>query len=109
VQQMYLSASQYERSKAAYDVLAASTDAKGRNIEVVKMPVPPPQHITEVTCPDTACPSQWLKATGCTTATHGRPVADLSCSRLHQQEESAGIMKAKGAMPREPGTRLAAS
>lgn len=62
---------QYERSKAAYDVLTSTTDAKGRSIEVVKMPVPPPQFITE--------------------------------------EESAGIMKAKGAMPREPGTRLAAS
>jgi Porphyromonas-type peptidyl-arginine deiminase len=46
---------QYKRSKAAYDVLAASTDAKGRRIEVVKMPVPPPQHITEVTCTAAAC------------------------------------------------------
>ena len=56
---MHLCHFQYERSKAAYDVLAASTDAKGRQIEVLKMPVPPPQHITEVTCLDTAsCSSQ---------------------------------------------------
>lgn len=40
---------QYERSKAAYDVLTSSTDAKGRSIEVVKMLVPPLQFITEVT------------------------------------------------------------
>ena len=53
IQQIGLRASQYVRSKAAYDVLAASTDAKGRRIEVVKMPVPPPQHLTEVTCMDT--------------------------------------------------------
>jgi hypothetical protein len=38
-----------------------------------------------------------------------RPAGDQRCSTLHEQEESAGIMKAKGAMPREPGTRLAAS
>lgn len=39
---------QYERSKAAYDVLTSSTDAKGRRIEVVKMPGPPPLFITQV-------------------------------------------------------------
>lgn len=39
---------QYERSKAAYDILTSSTDAKDRTIEVVKMPLPPPQFITPV-------------------------------------------------------------
>ena len=55
VQRVHLCQPQYERSKTAYDVLAASPDAKGRKIEVVKMLVPPPQHITEVTCTAAAC------------------------------------------------------
>lgn len=38
---------QYERSHAAYQVLVNSTDAKGRKIEVVKVPIPPPLHYGE--------------------------------------------------------------
>lgn len=31
---------QYERSKKAYDILTSTKDAKGRNIEVIKLPIP---------------------------------------------------------------------
>lgn len=40
---------QYTISKAALHVLEASTDARGRRIQVTKIPLPPPQFITQVT------------------------------------------------------------
>ena len=33
---------QYERSTDAYERLTSTPDAKGRNIEVIKVPCPPP-------------------------------------------------------------------
>ena len=38
---------QYERSAEALQVLSEATDARGRRLEVVKVPCPPPLHITE--------------------------------------------------------------
>jgi len=38
---------QYTISKAALHVLEASTDARGRRIQVTKIPLPPPQFITQ--------------------------------------------------------------
>jgi agmatine deiminase len=38
---------QYERSVEALEYLKSQTDAKGRPIEVVKLPLPPPLHATE--------------------------------------------------------------
>lgn len=35
-------AGQYERSLDAYKRLTSATDAKGRKLEVIKVPVPPP-------------------------------------------------------------------
>jgi len=49
---------QYERSKSAYDILTSSTDAKGRKIEIIKMPLPPPLFITQVL--PSSCSSQSL-------------------------------------------------
>ncbi|KAK9817144.1 hypothetical protein WJX72_010271 [[Myrmecia] bisecta] len=41
---------QYERSQAALEVLSRATDAKGRHLEVLKVPVPPPMYYTEADC-----------------------------------------------------------
>ncbi|KAK3142353.1 hypothetical protein QOZ80_4BG0345440 [Eleusine coracana subsp. coracana] len=62
---------QYERSVEALTVLSKSVDAKGRQIEVVKIHIPGPLNIT--------------------------------------REEATGIACTGHAVPREPGTRLAAS
>ena len=37
---------QFERSREAKRVLEASTDAKGRKLEVIKLPLPDPLHKT---------------------------------------------------------------
>jgi agmatine/peptidylarginine deiminase len=39
---------QFQGLQAAYDVLTSATDARGRGIKVVKLPLPPPLHVTEV-------------------------------------------------------------
>lgn len=39
--------SQYAVSTRAYDVLLKATDARGRTLEIIKVPLPPPQFITE--------------------------------------------------------------
>ncbi|KAL6845774.1 hypothetical protein ACP4OV_024349 [Aristida adscensionis] len=62
---------QYERSVEALSTLSKSVDAKGRQIEVVKIHVPGPLYMTE--------------------------------------EEAEGVESTGHAVPREPGTRLAAS
>ncbi|KAL6650874.1 hypothetical protein ACP70R_009799 [Stipagrostis hirtigluma subsp. patula] len=62
---------QYERSVEALSTLSKSVDAKGRQIEVVKIHVPGPLYMT--------------------------------------QEEAEGVVSTGHAVPREPGTRLAAS
>lgn len=62
---------QYQRSVDALSTLSKSVDAKGRQIEVVKIHVPGPLYMTK--------------------------------------EESEGVVKTEHAIPREPGTRLAAS
>ena len=38
---------QYERLKESYDILCESTDAKGRKLEVIKLPIPEVLYITE--------------------------------------------------------------
>jgi agmatine deiminase len=38
---------QWDISTRAYDILVNSTDAKGRRLEVVKVPLPPPQYISK--------------------------------------------------------------
>lgn len=38
---------QYAISTQAYDVLSKATDARGRRMEIIKMPLPPAQYITE--------------------------------------------------------------
>uniref|UniRef100_A0A0D9W5Z3 Agmatine deiminase n=1 Tax=Leersia perrieri TaxID=77586 RepID=A0A0D9W5Z3_9ORYZ len=62
---------QYERSVEALATLSRSVDAKGRQIEVVKIHIPGPLYMTK--------------------------------------EESEGVENTGGAIPREAGTRLAAS
>ncbi|GJN27334.1 hypothetical protein PR202_gb15349 [Eleusine coracana subsp. coracana] len=62
---------QYERSVEALSTLSESVDAKGRQIEVVKIHVPGPLYMTE--------------------------------------EEAAGVVSSGHSVPREAGTRLAAS
>uniref|UniRef100_A0A0E0DF36 Agmatine deiminase n=1 Tax=Oryza meridionalis TaxID=40149 RepID=A0A0E0DF36_9ORYZ len=62
---------QYQRSVDALSTLSKSVDAKGRQIEVVKIHVPGPLYMTK--------------------------------------EESEGVAKTEHAIPREPGTRMAAS
>lgn len=62
---------QYERSVEALSVLSQSVDAKGRQLEVVKIHVPGPLYMTK--------------------------------------EEAEGVVSTGHAVPREPGTRLAAS
>ena len=39
---------QYARSREALDYLASERDARGRAIQVIKVPLPPPQYYTEV-------------------------------------------------------------
>ena len=39
---------QFARSQEALDYLAQETDAAGRRLEVVKVPLPPVQHYTQV-------------------------------------------------------------
>ena len=41
---------QYHISRAAYDVLSTTKDAKGRNLIVHKMPIPPPMYYSEQDC-----------------------------------------------------------
>ena len=41
---------QYHISREAYSFLQKTTDAKGREIEIVKMPIPPPMYYTEEDC-----------------------------------------------------------
>lgn len=62
---------QYQRSLHALKLLEASTDAMGRPIKVIKLPLPSPLHYTE--------------------------------------EEIRGVEAVPGTMPREAGTRMAAS
>ncbi len=38
---------QHARSVEAYKYLSGQTDARGRQIEVIKLPLPPPLHMTE--------------------------------------------------------------
>jgi len=42
-----LGCAQYQRSLEALQVLSASADAKGRPLEVIKLPLPPVLHFTE--------------------------------------------------------------
>ena len=37
---------QYERSREAKRIIESSTDAKGRKLEVIKLPLPEPLHKT---------------------------------------------------------------
>lgn len=39
---------QHARSVEALDYLSNHVDAKGRKVEVIKVPLPPPQHYSEV-------------------------------------------------------------
>ena len=40
-------AAQYQRSLEALQVLSASADAAGRPLQVIKLPLPPPLHMTQ--------------------------------------------------------------
>ena len=42
-----LAAAQYQRSLEALQVLSASADAAGRPLQVIKLPLPPPLHMTQ--------------------------------------------------------------
>ena len=44
---MFILAAQYQRSLEALQVLSASADAAGRPLQVIKLPLPPPLHMTQ--------------------------------------------------------------
>ncbi len=41
---------QYEISAEALEILSETTDARGRRLEVIKIPIPPPLHYTPEEC-----------------------------------------------------------
>ena len=44
---MLVRGAQYQRSLEALQVLSASADAAGRPLQVIKLPLPPPLHMTQ--------------------------------------------------------------
>jgi agmatine deiminase len=87
---------QYQRSVEALSVLSGSVDAKGRQIEVVKIHVPGPLHMTEE------------EAAGVVSSV-SIPSVKRSITGSFVVLISAVSEFQGHAVPREPGTRLAAS
>lgn len=90
---------QYERSVEALSVLSKSVDAKGRQIEVVKIHIPGPLYITREEAAGVACTvrRELQPRVICCAGLVGASFSNTECGLQGR------------AVPREPGTRLAAS
>ncbi|KAJ1426896.1 hypothetical protein B484DRAFT_80325 [Ochromonadaceae sp. CCMP2298] len=92
------------RCQTAYDVLSRSVDARGRLLEVVKLPLPRPMYYTEAECdlvPTATTTTATATTTVTTTATTTHPTHPIHKGQTEGQEN--------GGYSRTPQTRLAAS